>query len=170
METSACRVLYAAVLCVPFLGCTGVGQCGGYEPGGVGGGPIGRGGGGFGDGPGPRPQDAADYPSEGCANSAACEEKCTNDYDKGIAGCQRITDPTQRETCSEGAENRYVGCKNGCAAAEAAGEKCRQACQEAKDERDEVCRNLPKKKREKCWRDSNEKYANCAKKCKAGPQ
>ncbi|MEZ4297776.1 MAG: hypothetical protein R3B70_22655 [Polyangiaceae bacterium] len=51
-----------------------------------------------------------------------------------------------------------------------AGEECRRRCQEAKDERDAICRGLPSRKaREKCWRTSNEQYASCVKNCEPGP-
>lgn len=57
------------------------------------------------------------------------------------------------------------------AADEPNGERCRQKCQEAKEERDAICRGLPTRKaREKCWRSSNEEYAWCVKKSKAGPR
>lgn len=51
-----------------------------------------------------------------------------------------------------------------------AGEECRRECQEAKDERDAICRGLKTpKEREFCWRSSNNLYARCVKKCEAGP-
>jgi len=94
-----------------------------------------------------------------------CENKCQDDYENAAAVCGKMQGQGQRRACQDGAYASYKSCRASCQHSNT----CQEDCEWERSECYKDCRKIPekqKRKREACWNDCNEGYANCIRKCK----